>query len=86
MKATKPTFVGGAVSYHPFRITGQGVLSNGEAKELSLRSRSESENSQLLRGVGCARLIVITERPETSRSRPGQVEAPRKWGGGPNRC
>ena len=32
MKATKPTFVGGAVSYRPFRITGQGVPGNGEVK------------------------------------------------------
>lgn len=32
MEATKP-FNGGAVSYPPFRKTGQGVLSNGEVKD-----------------------------------------------------
>ena len=36
MKATKPTFVGGAVSYRPFRITGQGVPGNGEVKSEEL--------------------------------------------------
>jgi hypothetical protein len=32
MKATKP-FKGGAVSYRPFRKTGQGVFDNGEVKD-----------------------------------------------------
>ena len=33
MKATKP-LMGGAVSFRPFRKTGQGVFGNGKVKDL----------------------------------------------------
>jgi hypothetical protein len=47
-------------------------------------NRSESECPQATRDKVCSP-VVITSIPEASRSIRGQVEALRKWGGGPNR-
>ena len=54
MKAKKP-LEGGAVSYRPFRIMGQGVPGNGEVKgEEPVTVAKASGRRQ--RGPGCARL------------------------------
>ena len=35
-ESNETNFIGGAVSYLPFRITGQGVLDNGKVKSEEL--------------------------------------------------
>jgi hypothetical protein len=49
-----------------------------------VRNRSESKCPQVTRDRVCSP-VVITTRPEASRSMPDQVEALWKRGGGPNR-
>ena len=53
MKATKPQ--GGAVSYYPFRITGQGVPGNGEVKDEESETEAKA-NVRRQQGTRCARL------------------------------
>ena len=45
----------GAVSYPPFRITGQGVLGNGKVKSEELEAIAKA-NVRRQQGTGCARL------------------------------
>ena len=45
----------GAVSYYPFRKTGQGVLSNGKAKDEESETVAKA-NVRRQQGTGCARL------------------------------
>ena len=54
MKATKP-FCGGAVSYLPFRKTGQGVPGNGKVKDEESATIAKA-NVRRQQGTRCARL------------------------------
>ena len=45
----------GAMSYLPFRITGQGVPGNGEVKSEELETIAKA-NVRRQQGTGCARL------------------------------
>ena len=57
------TFCGGAASYRPFRITGQGVLGNGEAKSEELGAVAKA-NVRRQRGTGCARPESLPRDPK----------------------
>ena len=54
-ESDEANFVGGAVSYRPFRIMGQGVPGNGEVKgeEPVTIAKASARRQQ---GAGCARL------------------------------
>lgn len=70
--------------YSPFRITGQGVLVNGEVKYVDTKPEGNRLSATARSGTRCARLESLVQRPEAGRSMPEQVEAYRKRGGGPN--
>lgn len=77
------------VSLRSFWNTRQGVCFSSEANWFSPGSLSES--NWPIAGLTCVgRGVKAPEitgaRPETGRSIPGQAEALRKGGGGPNRC
>ena len=75
------------MSYRPIRKLGQGVLINGEVKRINREAAGKPTNPQpscMVRDEVCSP-EVIGARPEARRSMPGQVEAWRKLGGGPNR-
>ncbi len=55
MKAKKLSSGSGALFYHPFRITGQGVPGNGEVKSEELVTIAKA-NVRRQQGTGCARL------------------------------
>ena len=54
-KSDESNFIGGAVSYHPFRITGQGVPGNGEVKDEESETIAKA-NVRRQQGTRCARL------------------------------
>ena len=75
------------MSYRPIRKLDQGVLINGEVKQRNCEAVGKPTDPQPLRVVRdeVSSPVVIGVRPEARRSMPGQVEALRKQGGGPNR-
>jgi hypothetical protein len=54
-ESDEATLGSGAVSYLPFRITGQGVPGNGEVKGEELVTIAKA-NARRQQGAGCARL------------------------------
>ena len=54
-ESDETNFVGGAVSYYPFRIMGQGVPGNGEVKDEESETIAKA-NVRRQRGTRCARL------------------------------
>ncbi|RLJ02081.1 MAG: hypothetical protein DRP08_04875 [Candidatus Aenigmatarchaeota archaeon] len=58
--------------YRPFRITGQGVLTNGEVKQLNCVAEGKPNGRSPVRGEGRRVLAkVIGAIPEASRSMRG---------------
>ena len=54
-ESDETTYCGGAVSYYPFRKTGQGVPGSGEVKDEESVAVAKA-NVRRQQGTGCARL------------------------------